>query len=164
MAFSLRLKTLSSLLFFLAAGVTQALGQDGAVLQITTPASQNAPLVLSQAELQSLPQGRFETSTIWTDGIVTFSGVPLRALFERYDIQGTTVEMVALNDYAVAMPIADIQEDAPLLATHMNGVALSVRDKGPFWIVFPYDRDPKYQTEVVYSQSIWQLNRLNIVD
>jgi hypothetical protein len=39
---------------------------------------------------------------------------------------------------------------------------MSVRDKGPLWLVYPYDSAAKYQSEVVFSRSIWQLNRLEI--
>ena len=42
------------------------------------------------------------------------------------------------------------------------GAPMSVRDKGPLWIVYPYDQNTDYQSEVVFSRSIWQLNRITI--
>lgn len=122
------------------------------------------PLALTLEELDALPQVSFTTSTIWTDGDVVFSGVPLKALLAVVAGDGTAVEMVALNDYKVEIPISQLEEGAPIVATRMNGEVMSVRDKGPYWVVFPYDLDAKYQTETVYSYSIWQLNRLEIVD
>lgn len=132
-------------------------------LNISSPSS-DAPLVLSLKELDAMPQVSFTTSTIWTDGDVVFSGVPLKTLLEDVAGDGTAVEMIALNDYKVAMPLSELEEGAPLVATRMNGEVMSVRDKGPFWVVFPYDADAKYQTETTYSYSIWQLNRLEVVD
>jgi len=79
-------------------------------------------------------------------------------------VDGQSLEMVALNDYAVTIPVADLEDAAPILATRMNGETMSVRDKGPYWVVFPYDSDPKYSTETNYARSIWQLNRLKVVD
>ena len=38
--------------------------------------------------------------------------------------------MVALNDYAVEMPIDEIGETYPVVATRMNGETMGVRDKG----------------------------------
>lgn len=111
-----------------------------------------------------MEQVTFRTSTIWTDGEVSFSGVPLKALLASIDADGTAVEMVALNDYKVVMPLADLEDNAPIIATRLDGKTMSVRDKGPYWIVFPYDQDPKYQTETIYSYSIWQLNQLKTVD
>jgi hypothetical protein len=37
---------------------------------------------------------------------------------------------------------------------------MSLREKGPLWVIYPYDSDPAYRTEETYSRSIWQLNRL----
>jgi len=30
------------------------------------------------------------------------------------------------------------------------------------WVVFPYDLDEKYKSEVTYAYSIWQLQRLTV--
>jgi len=38
-----------------------------------------------------------------------------------------------------------------------------LREKGPLWVIYPYDSDAKFRTEVIYSRSIWQLDRLAIV-
>jgi hypothetical protein len=49
-----------------------------------------------------------------------------------------------------------------LVAYAMNGQTMQLRDKGPLWIVFPYDDSVQYQTDYVFSQSVWQLNRLDV--
>ena len=138
---------------------TSALGQDVIPLQVSTSATDAPVIELSLETLDSLDQITFSTTTIWTDGDVQFSGVSLKALLAYLDVDGQSLEMVALNDYAVTMPVADLEDVAPILATRMNGETMSVRDKGPYWVVFPYDSDPKYSTETNYARSIWQLNR-----
>ena len=143
---------------------TSALGQDVIPLQVSTSATDAPVIELSLETLDSLDQITFSTTTIWTDGDVHFSGVSLKALLAYLDVDGQSLEMVALNDYAVTMPVADLEDVAPILATRMNGETMSVRDKGPYWVVFPYDSDPKYSTETNYARSIWQLNRLKVVD
>ncbi|MFL4471601.1 molybdopterin-dependent oxidoreductase [Tateyamaria armeniaca] len=140
------------------------LAQSNMDLQITASASESDTLTLSLAELDAMAQVTFTTTTIWTDGDVTFSGVPLKAVLARANKKGSAVEMVALNDYKVAIPMATIEDTVPIIATRMNGEPISVRDKGPYWIVFPYDHDPKYRTETIHAFSIWQLNRLKVVD
>jgi hypothetical protein len=35
-----------------------------------------------------------------------------------------------------------------------------VRDKGPLWLVYPYDSVSAYQTEVIYARSIWQVKQM----
>jgi hypothetical protein len=45
----------------------------------------------------------------------------------------------------------------------MNGAEMSIRDKGPLWIVYPYDASDDFRSEVVYSRSIWQLDRIEVI-
>lgn len=106
----------------------------------------------------------FATSTIWTDGTATYSGVLLRDFLLAVGATGDTVTLTALNDYQITIPAADALEDGPLLAYLSDGKPMSVRDKGPVWLIYPFDDDPAYQNEQTFSRSIWQLNRIEIAD
>lgn len=141
-----------------------ALAQSPLALQVTPRPEQSPTVVLSLEALDAMDQVSFSTTTIWTDGLIDFSGVSLKALLEELEATGDTVEMVALNDYAVTIPRDELEDDAPIIATRMNGEEMTVRNKGPFWIVFPFDADDKYKTEIHYARSIWQLNRLNMIE
>lgn len=101
-----------------------------------------------------------ETSTIWTEDTARFVGVSLRDILDYAGIEGDTIEAVALNDYKVDIPVSEISDDYPIVAYELNGEAMSPRGKGPLWIVYPYDSKKEYQSEVVYSRSIWQLDRI----
>lgn len=129
-------------------------------------ATTNAPdgLQLDQAQLAALPQTSFTTSTTWTSGTPTFTGVLLKDLIAAVGATGSTITLEAANDYSISMPIADVQSDAPLLAFLMDGETMSLRDKGPVWMVYPYDADAKYRTEGTYSRSIWQLTEIDFAD
>jgi hypothetical protein len=102
----------------------------------------------------------FTTTTIWTDGPQSFSGVPLAALLAHLGIEDGTLRAIAANDYAVEIPVSSITDAAPILAFTQNGAPMSRRDRGPIWLVYPYDSDPVFRTEVIYSRSIWQLDRI----
>ena len=114
------------------------------------------------AALQAMPKSGFETTTMWTEGMQSFEGVSLHSLLDMLDVTSGTVLASAVNDYRIEIPIAEITPDAPIIAYMHNREEMSVRDKGPLWIVYPYDSNPKYQSEVVFSRSIWQLNRIEI--
>lgn len=114
--------------------------------------------------LQALGTVTVETSTIWTDGVIAFRGVPLNQFLEKLGAKGTTLRIWALNDYTVDVPITDAVEGGPILAFEANGAPLSVRDKGPIWLLYPYDSNAEYQTEVIYARSIWQIDRMELVD
>lgn len=117
---------------------------------------------LDLALLDAMGPVAFETHTIWTEGPQLFEGVPLATLLERLGAQGSMIAASALNDYTVEIPVSDAVADGPILAYRQNGAELSVRDKGPLWLVYPYDSDPRYQTEVIYARSIWQLARIEV--
>jgi hypothetical protein len=117
--------------------------------------------VFDLAMLQALDPVTIETSTIWTDGTQVFTGVPLTKLVEVLGASGSTIAASALNDYTVEIPLEDAVEGGPILAFEANGKPLSVRDKGPLWVVYPYDSSADYQSEVIYARSIWQVARMN---
>lgn len=133
-------------------------------LPLSVRAESGAVVELSLEDLDGLSQASFETTTIWTDGSVAFSGVALADVLEAANADGDTLRMTALNDYSVEMSIDEISSTFPIIATRMNGQEISVRDKGPYWVVFPYDSNPEFQTETTYARSIWQLRELSIVD
>lgn len=100
------------------------------------------------------------TSTIWTDGVSEFEGVKLSKLVELLDIEIGDLVAFAINDYSVKIPVTDAYDYEPIIAYKRNGASMSVRDKGPLWMIYPYDLDPATNTELIYSRSIWQLDRL----
>lgn len=114
--------------------------------------------------LEAMEAAEFETTTIWTEGPQTFTGVPLVALLDDLGVTEGTIKAMAINDYVVEIPFEDAVEGGPIVAYRLNGNPMSVRDKGPLWVVYPYDSDEAYQTEVIYSRSIWQLDRIDVVE
>lgn len=127
-----------------------------------TNAGQTATLDLEM--LEAFETTTIETSTIWTEGTQVFQGVSLEALVEGLGVEGTMLRASAINDYTVEVPMSDAVEGGALVAYRLNGETMSVRDKGPLWIIYPYDSDADYRTEVIYSRSIWQLDRIEAID
>ncbi|EKF42573.1 molybdopterin-dependent oxidoreductase [Nitratireductor indicus] len=114
--------------------------------------------------LDQLPQTTFQTRTIWTEGDPEFTGVSLSVLLEALEAHGKILRMTALNEYAVDVPIAEAVDEGPILASRMNGNPITVRQKGPLWLIYPYDTNPEYKSEVTYSQSVWQLKSIDVRD
>lgn len=114
------------------------------------------------AMLQAMPPVTITTTTIWTEGEQTFTGVLLKSLLDSLGAAGKGVEATALNDYFTEIPPEDIVDDGPIVAYMQNGNLLSVRDNGPLWIVYPYDSDGRWRSEVIYARSIWQLTSITV--
>ncbi len=116
----------------------------------------------TRPDLMELPQRSFTTSTNWTSGTPTFSGVALADLLMDLDVTSGEMELIAINDYSVFLNVDDPLNIGAILALLMDGETMTPRDKGPIWLVYDYDSDAAYRTETVYSRSIWQLDRIVI--
>ena len=112
--------------------------------------------------LEALGSVSLTTTTAWTEGPVTFEGPLVRDVLSLVGAEGTVVTATALNDYAVDIPFTDFQDYDVLLALEMNGERMSVRDKGPIWIVYPRDEYAELQTVEYNARWIWQLRSLNV--
>jgi len=116
------------------------------------------------AALEALDAVTIETSTIWTEGTHTFKGVALKELIDLLGVTKGTILATAINDYTVEIPVTDAVAGGAIVAYAMDGEAMAVREKGPLWVVYPYDSNADYRSELIYSRSIWQLDRLEVVE
>lgn len=114
------------------------------------------------AMLDALPQRTTQTKTPWYDASRSFSGVVASALFETLGAQGTMVTVTALNDYSADIPMSDFIDHPVILASRLDGAELSVRDKGPLFIIYPFDTDAELYNEVYFSRSVWQLKSITV--
>jgi len=112
--------------------------------------------------LAALPQQVVKTTTPWTDGIGEFSGPRLLDLLAAVGSQNGRLTFVALNDYRIEIPFADLRFYPVILATHLNGKRLRVRDRGPLWVIYPWSDFAKLQTETYYRRSIWQVHKITV--
>ncbi len=119
-------------------------------------------LQLDLAALQALPQQTVATHTPWHDGKVNFSGPRLWDLLEPLKPAGKTLRVTALNDYSVNIPLSDLQRYQPVLAWQLNGKALSVRNKGPLFLMYPFDAYPELQNQLYHGRAIWQIKMITV--
>ena len=112
--------------------------------------------------LEALGQSNIVTSSIWTSGPHVYTGVMLRTLTEFLRLDKSVLHLHALNDYSIDLPLDEASMKGPILATGMDGAELSVRQKGPIWVVYPYDSDAGFLTDEVLARSVWQLDRIHV--
>lgn len=117
-----------------------------------------------RAALAALGPVTIRTSTMWTEGVHSFTGVPLARLLDAVAAEGPAIRARAINDYAIEIPRADWLEGGPIVAYLTDGEPMTLRDKGPLWIVYPWDDRPAYKNEATYARSIWQLDRIEMLD
>jgi len=128
-------------------------------------ASHNGPdgtAVFDIGLLERLPRHSFMTKTPWYAKPRKFSGVLLRDLLEAVGSAPARLNATALNDYRVEIPAEDIAHGYAMIAFLLDDQPMSVRDKGPLVIIYPFDDKPELRNAVHYSRAIWQLRSLDI--
>ena len=112
--------------------------------------------------LKGLPQRTFESKTPWYKDAVTFTGPLLRDVLAAAKVKGVMIHAVALDEYQAKIPFSDAQDYDVILAHQINGETLTPKNKGPLFVVYPYDSKPELQSVRFYERSIWQLKALRI--
>ncbi|MFD1747123.1 molybdopterin-dependent oxidoreductase [Rhizobium helianthi] len=119
----------------------------------------------AQFDLEMLEKLAGRQSTVrtpWTEGETTFSGPLLRSVLEAAGARGNKLLVRALNDYFAEVPRDDADKIDSILATRQNGKVMSVRDKGPLFLVYPFDKDPSLFNEKYFSRSVWQIKEVEV--
>ena len=145
-----------------AAEAADALQPSGA-LQVQ--AGTAAVVTLTSAQIAALPQHRIATATPWTDGVKQFQGPLVAEVLKAAGIELSTkmiVQAQALNGYVIDIPAADFLRWPVIVAFAMDGKALSRRDKGPLWIVYPRDSSQELQDAKYDHRWAWQLKQITV--
>ncbi|CAN0655243.1 molybdopterin-dependent oxidoreductase [Nitratireductor aquimarinus] len=114
------------------------------------------------AMLEKLKSAKIKTSTPWFDNEVEFEGALMTELMKLVQADGKEVVVTALNDYQAPVPIADFAAHGTILAYKRDGEYMPVSDKGPLFIIYPYDSSPELNTQKYYSRSVWQIRRFTV--
>lgn len=117
---------------------------------------------LDRGMLEELGLVDLRTQTPWTEGEPLFTGVPLERVLDLVSATGSVVRASAANDYAADIPRSTIQEGGAFLAMTMDGQTLTLRDKGPLWIIFPWSEQPDLDRAELHNYAVWQLLSLHV--
>lgn len=115
------------------------------------------------AMLEALPQRSFTTRTPWYDGPRKFTGPLLRDVLKAAGAQGSGLRAIALNDYKVDIPVDDVLKFDVVLARLLDDKPMPVREKGPLFIIYPFDDKPELRVPQYFSRCAWQLRTIEIV-
>jgi hypothetical protein len=145
-----------------ASAIELANPKDKIILTITgsiTTTNNGDAAVFDRPMLETLGTSSIETTNPWYNGIVRFDGVRMDALMRFVGATGDTLTVVALNDFSTEIPISDFVRYGVLLALKRDGNYMPVRDKGPLFIVYPYDSSPELHAQKYFNRSAWQVAR-----
>lgn len=115
------------------------------------------------AMLEALPQRSLTTRTPWDDGPRKFTDPLLRDVLQAARAKGIGLEAIALNDYTVDIPFGDALKFDVVMARLLDDKPMSVRDKGPLFIIYPFDDKHELRVPQYFSRCAWQLRTIEIV-
>lgn len=119
----------------------------------------------AEFDLAMLEKLKGRTATVrtpWADGETVFEGPLMAAILDAAGAKGSTLLVKAINDYVAEVPFDDMYAYPVILASKRNGKRMTVRDKGPLFVIYPFDLDPSLQNEKIYNRSVWQVKEISV--
>jgi hypothetical protein len=127
-----------------------------------TNTNSDAQALFDLAMLLDLDQKVIITDTPWIDGAHKFEGPLLKDIINYVGGQGSNITATALNGYKVVIPYQDLVDYPVILALKQDDSILSVRKRGPGWVIYPWSDNSALQNNKYYTRSVWQLKKLEI--
>lgn len=115
------------------------------------------------AMLERMAQRSITTRTPWYEGPRKFTGPLLRDVLQAAGAQGTTLRAIALNDYKVDIPFEDAMKFDVVMARLLDDKPMPVREKGPLFIIYPFDDKSELRVPQYFARCAWQLRTIEIV-
>ena len=94
---------------------------------------------------------------------ITYRGILMSDLLNVWQVSddATILQMTALNDYAVEVPIDDLRAYPVMFAMQADGEAMPISTYGPAMLVYPYD-DYEFDATVYNRYWIWQIKSIDV--
>jgi hypothetical protein len=113
--------------------------------------------------LAALPQATIVTENAFMDGLRRYRGPQVAEVLAPLDpAPDAVLDFLAANDYAVGIPFADVLEFQPILALEIDGEPLSLRDRGPLWLMYPVSERSELQDPLYLGRLIWQVVQIDV--
>ena len=116
--------------------------------------------------LDSMPQEKLLTSLPSSLGIIgknEWSGVSLKYIVQNLGAkEDSVIELAALNDYVISIPMKSIDSYNPVLASRLNGNTMPIRNKGPLVLIYPFDKYREIDTPLYQDYTIWMIHEIRV--
>jgi len=139
-----------------------ALAEEGAPGLTLSGKVENGEVVLPMATIAALPQVTLTEQHVTMKAPAAFRGPSLTEVLALAKASGSSITMHALDDYVATATIADIERYHPILAIEMDGKPFTIRDFGPYFLVWPFAEHDEINTDAFHARSVWQLVKIEV--
>ena len=138
--------------------------RESTVLTISWADGRAAPVKLALKDLEKLERKDYLTllpPSLSVPGRHDWLGIPLRAVLEAANAKSfTTMRIAALDGYQVNLPATDVARFDPILAYQKDGQYIGILDKGPLFLIYPFESHRELQSMQYINRAIWQVNAI----
>lgn len=130
--------------------------------QIGAP-NEDESIVMDLPTIESLGIVEYSILDPFEEVETTYQGVLMRDLLDVWQVsdEASTLNMLALNDYRVEVPL-DIVRDYPVIfALKQNGEYMKIDYRGPAMLVFPY-AEYDFERPATDAYWIWQIKAIEV--
>lgn len=118
----------------------------------------------TRVQLLQLPQYSINTKLPWTDESHTYSGPRLEDVLQLAKVKGHWLKLDALDFYNVSLNFNKIKKFNPILALERDKKQLTVRNKGPLWLILPVDDHAELKAAIYNDFMVWHLIKIGVQD
>jgi hypothetical protein len=129
---------------------------------ITNTNTDNKTAEFDREMLLKLEVVEQKTTTPWSEGVDLYRGPLLKSLMAVLGVKSGTLTVTALNDFSAVVPVEDAYDYKVILAMDINGQPMSVRTKGPLFLLYPFSDVASLNNEVIYNRSVWQIKSISV--
>ena len=113
-------------------------------------------------QLQQLPQYEMRVKLPWTNETHTYSGPYLEDVLLMANVSGQWLTMYALDHYQISFHFQRIKKYKPILALRIDEKLLTIRTKGPLWVILPMSEYKELNAAIYHDFMVWQLVKINV--
>jgi len=147
----------------IAGGIATAKEVESKVLLTIHLSDGGDSIELTDEDLMKMDRQSFTTTTLWTEEPHEFSGPSLHHVLQQVGADPDfAIDLIAANDYKATLDPDVFSETYPIVANRIDGRPFTIREKGPLWVMFPFDQEDEYKSEVYFGAAVWQLTKIEL--
>ncbi|USD67748.1 molybdopterin-dependent oxidoreductase [Vibrio sp. SCSIO 43136] len=158
-----RLIRVLALSIFLLFGLNSVFATAHAKKSLVIKGNVGSEVEVSLEQIKRLDQVVIDTNTPWTQGMVRFQGPLLKDVLALAQPKGDWLMLRALDQYQASASYSKIIDYQPIVAWKMDGKEMSVRKRGPYWIMFPIDEYEELKAHIFNDYMVWQLYEIEVM-
>ena len=126
-------------------------------------ANEDEHIVMDLATLEMVGLVEYTVIDPFKEEEISYRGPLMSDLLDVWQVSedATVLDILALNDYRVEVPISDLRQYPVIFALQADGEYMAVEERGPAMLVYPYN-DYEFERPLYDAYWIWQIETIDV--